>query len=110
MKKLVLSVLTVGVMFAASAATKFTLNIASEVTIAGQKVKPGEYKVEVVGSEATFKMNGKSFKLPTSVEKDAKVNKVTTVEASGLEIRAIHVENSDTRLVFHDAPVTGGTN
>jgi hypothetical protein len=98
-------------MFAASAATKFTLNIASEVTIAGTKVKPGEYKVEVVGSEATFKVGGKSFKLPTSVEKDTKVNKVTTIEASGLEIRAIHVEHSDTKLVFHDAsPVTGGTN
>jgi hypothetical protein len=110
MKKLILGVFAVGMLMAEPSATRFSLSLTEPTTVAGTKLKAGDYKVEVSGTEATFKSEGKSVKIPATIKKDAKVYKYTTLEGHGSDINTIHVGGTDTSVVFGAAvPVGGGT-
>jgi hypothetical protein len=90
MKKLVLSVFSVGMLFGqAEAHFKFTLS--APVTVAGAKLKPGDYKVDVEGSEASFKLDGKIVKVPATIQTETRAFKETTMEATDSNVRAIHI-------------------
>jgi hypothetical protein len=99
MKKLVLSIFSVGLLFG-QAEAHFKFTVTSPVTLAGTKLKPGEYKVDVEGSEATFKMDGKTVKVPATIQAETRAYKDTTIEASDSNIRAIHIGGTVISVVF----------
>jgi hypothetical protein len=99
MKKLILSVFSAGLLFA-QAEAHFKFSVASPMTVAGTKLKMGEYKVDVENSEATFKIDGKSFKVPATVRTDATIFRDTTVESNESGVKAIHIGGTVTTVVF----------
>ena len=105
MKMLVLSICSVGLLFG-QAEAHFKLSIQSPIIVAGTKLKPGDYKVDVEGAEASFKLDGKVTKVPASLQAEARAYKDTTMEASDSNVRAIHIGGTVMTVVFVHA--TGG--
>jgi hypothetical protein len=103
MKKLVFSVLSAGMLFA-QAEAHFKFTAPGPITVAGTKLKQGEYKVDVEGSEATFKMDGKSFKVPATIQMEGRAYKDTSIDATNSNVRAIHVGGTVISVLFAGAP------
>jgi hypothetical protein len=99
MKKLILSVFSAGLLFAQTEA-HFKLQVSSPMTVGGTKLKMGEYKVDVEGSEATFKIDGKSFKVPATLQLEGRVYPYTTVDSSDTNVKAIHIGGTVTTVSF----------
>jgi hypothetical protein len=99
MKKFVLGVFSVGLLFAQGEA-HFKFVVSSPITVAGAKLKPGEYKVDVEGSEASFKLDGKIVKVPATLQTDTRAFKETTIESSDSSVRAIHIGGTVMSVLF----------
>jgi hypothetical protein len=99
MKMLLLSICSVGLVFG-QAEAHFKFNVQSPIMVAGTKLKPGEYKVDVEGSEASFKLDGKVVKVPASLQAEARAYKDTTMESSDNNVKAIHIGGTVMTVVF----------
>jgi hypothetical protein len=103
MKKLVLSVFGVGLLagsLLAEGEAHFKFTVSSPVTVAGNKLKPGDYKVDVEGSEASFKLDGKIVKVPATIQTETRAFKETTMEASDSNVKAIHIGGTVISILF----------
>jgi uncharacterized protein (DUF2141 family) len=108
MKKLTISFLTLALAAVAFAASAVTFQLGSTVTVAGTELKPGEYKITVEDGTVTFKSDRKTVKVPGTTTKGSEKYRFTTMESEGSNLKAIHVGNSDTVIVFPVAGATGG--
>ena len=95
----VLSICSAGLVFA-QAEAHFKFSVPSPITVAGTKLKPGDYKVDVEGSEASFKLDGKVFKVPATLQAEGRAYKDTTIEANDSNVRAIHIGGTVMTVVF----------
>lgn len=109
MKKLAISVFTLGLAIA-SAASATKVDIISPMTVAGTELKPGEYKVTVEGNTATFKSDKKTFTVPATVVTGGEKYRLTMMESAGSTLKAIHVAGTDTTIVFATSAVANGGN
>jgi hypothetical protein len=99
MKMLLLSICSVGLVFG-QAEAHFKFSVQAPIVVAGTKLKPGEYKVDVEGSEASFKLDGKVVKVPASLQAEARAYKDTTMESSDNNVKAIHIGGTVMTVVF----------
>ena len=99
MKKFVLSICSVGLLFG-QAEAHFKFSIQAPIMVAGNKLKPGDYKVDVEGSEASFKLDGKVVKVPATLQADSRAYKDTTIEANDSAVKAIHIGGTVMTVVF----------
>lgn len=112
MKKLVssvlgFSILTFSPLFAQTVA-HFSFSTPAPIVVAGTRLKAGDYKVDVEGSEATFKIDGKTFKVPAALHPEPTVFKATSIEATEGNVRAIHVGGTVITVTFGSQTATGG--
>jgi hypothetical protein len=94
----------------ASAASNYKLTLGSPSVIAGKELKPGDYKVEVDGSNVKIEGNGSSVQTAVKTEQNAKKYDATTVrysKADGkLKVDEIRIGGTTTKLVFDDSSST----
>jgi hypothetical protein len=90
-----------------SAATHYTLDLSNPATVAGTELKPGQYRLEIVGEKAMIQAPGKpAVEAPVKmVEGDQKYS-ATTVRYSMVDgkyrIDEIHLAGTKTRVVFNN--------
>ena len=87
MKKLAISVFTLA-MAIAQAASGVSVHLVSKMTAAGVELKPGDYKVTVEGSTATFKMDNKTVTVPATVVTGGEKYRLTMMESAGETLKS----------------------
>lgn len=110
MKKLF--ILTITMTFAAvlaSAATKFNVTLYQPTVVNGTQLKPGDYKVEVQGDKATFKLGKTTVEAPVKVEDSTTKNPSNSVRYTDNKLEEIRVGGTRTRLLFDKAPAEAAT-
>jgi hypothetical protein len=84
------------------AADSYKVNLTSPVTVGSTTLKAGEYKVQVEGTKATFKMGKESVELPVVVEvapAKFKETQLGTVNP-GAQLKEINIGGTTTKLMF----------
>lgn len=84
------------------AAKQYTITLAQPAQVGKVKLAPGDYKLKIDGSTATFTdAHNKIFTAPVKVEKVEKKAEYTAVETKqGGEINIIDLSGADFKLVF----------
>jgi hypothetical protein len=103
MKKLLLSFGTLA-LAVASAASSYHFSIFEPSFVAGQELKPGEYKIELNGDKATIKVGKQTVEAAVKVEKGTEKFSDTSVRyatANGkMTVQEIRLGGTTTKLVF----------
>jgi hypothetical protein len=94
-------------------AETYKVTLATEMSNGGKTLKAGNYKVEVVGQNAVFKMGKETVEVPVTVSESATKYRDTQVSTSGSELTEIDVAGTKTKLLFKvpeasKTAVTGG--
>jgi hypothetical protein len=90
--------------FGLASAKSYDIILSAPAKAGATELKPGEYKLKVEGSQATFTdaQSSKSFTVPVKVENGAKKFANTSVESTNQDgmdnIHAIDLGGSNTRL------------
>jgi hypothetical protein len=101
------SLLTLGALTLATvglaSAKSYDVDLVANAKAGTVELKPGEYKLKVEGSQATFTdQNGKSVTVPVKVENSDKKfsdTRIETANQNGMDtIQAIDLGGSETRL------------
>jgi hypothetical protein len=105
MKKLFVLFTTValGVTFAATAA-KYHVTISQPSVVNGTELKAGDYKVEVEGDKATFKLGKTTVETPVKVQEAPQKNFTNEIRYEGDKVQEIRIGGTHTRLVFSGPP------
>lgn len=106
--KLTLGIVTLA-LGVASAASSYSINLASETWAGDTKLKAGEYKIQVEGNQAIFKHGKESITVPVTVEKAPNTYRYTSLEASNSKLDAIDLGGTNTKIVFAPVKSTGST-
>jgi archaellum component FlaF (FlaF/FlaG flagellin family) len=94
----------------ASAASNYSITIATVTHVGQTELKPGDYKVTVEGDKVTFKNGKDTVEVPATVEKGAKKYPVTLMDSSGAQLQDIELGGTTMKLVFKpsSAPIAVG--
>jgi hypothetical protein len=89
----------------AAGSKQYSVTLSQTVRVGSVKLAPGDYKVQVDGTTATFTdSHKKTFTAPVKIEKLAKKNGVTAIETKKVDgaeqIDVIDVGGADFKLVF----------
>ena len=82
------------------AASNYKVTLPNDVSIAGTKMKSGEYGISIQGKEAIFKKGKQTTSIPVDVEKSPTKFSDTSIEMSGTLLHQINLGGTDTILVF----------
>jgi hypothetical protein len=85
---------------AASAATHYTLNLDTPQIAGDKELKPGEYKVEMVGDKAVFKSGKTVVEVPAALQKADKKYALTTYQSIDKKIQEIDLGGTASKIVF----------
>ncbi|MCC7339872.1 MAG: hypothetical protein IT170_02200 [Bryobacterales bacterium] len=113
MTKLILSALAILLLTVSIASAKtHTITLYAKSNLAGQELKPGDYKVEIDGEKVTI-TNGRRTLVPaTTVEEGSETFAKTSIryrEVDGKRtIREIRLGGSNTKLTFSAPGATRG--
>lgn len=111
MKKLLVLFTTValGVTFAAAAA-KYHVTLTQPSVVNGTELKAGDYKVEVNGDKATFKLGNTAVETPVKVQEAPQKNSTDEIRYEGDKVQEIRIGGKHTILLFGGSPAeTHGT-
>ena len=115
MTKSILSILVLTLMAVGIASAKtHTITLYSKSVVAGQELKPGNYKLEIEGDKVTITNGKKSLEPAARVEEGSEMFEKTSIrytEADGKKsIREIRIGGTNTKLTFATAgaPATPG--
>jgi hypothetical protein len=93
-----LTAFTLGI---ASAASSYSVKLTSPMSIGSTQLKAGEYKVEVQGDKAVFKMGKSSTEVPATLAKgDQKKYPVTSLVSNGTNLVEIDLGGTTDKIVF----------
>jgi len=105
MKKLMLSFGTLA-LAVASAASSYHFSIFEPSVVAGQELKPGDYKVEVNGNKAMIKTGKQIVEAPVTVQDGTEKFSETSVRYANnngkLMVQEIRLGGTHTKLVFNN--------
>jgi hypothetical protein len=105
MKKLLLSFGTLA-LAVASAASSYHFSIFERSFLAGQELKPGEYKIQLNGDKATIKAGKQTVEAAVKVENGTEKFSDTSVRyatANGkMTVQEIRLGGTTTKLVFNN--------
>ncbi len=87
----------------ASAASKYTVNLADTTWVGDKQLKAGQYKVEIQGDQAVFESGKEKIQVPATVEKSDRKFPYTELDASNSRLREIHVGGTNTKIVIKSA-------
>jgi murein DD-endopeptidase MepM/ murein hydrolase activator NlpD len=88
--------LTVG----ANAASHYGVTLAKPMKAGTQQLAAGDYKVEMQGDKAVFKMGKTVTEVPAKVENTEHKNQDTSVSTSGDTIKEIQLGGTSTKIVI----------
>jgi hypothetical protein len=91
----------------ASAASGYKVSLPNKMWVGSTELKPGDYKVEVVGNQATFKMGKDSINVPATVQTSGTKYTQTELDTSQSKLQEIHIGGTTTKIVFSAAPAKG---
>jgi hypothetical protein len=100
--RLSLGLVTLGLGMA-SAASSYKVTLPSDLSAGSVMLKAGDYKVEVEGDQATFNQGKQAIPVPATVETSTSKFPYTTVESSGMNLQAIDIGGTTTKIVFKSA-------
>jgi hypothetical protein len=90
--------------FAGGGATSYNITLSERSIVAGKELKPGDYKVEVVGDKATIKGGSQTVETTVSVQENGTKFSRTAVRYDNADgkyrLDQIQVGGSKTTLVF----------
>jgi hypothetical protein len=106
MRKLCILFLTMALAIAiAGAATKYNVTLYQPSVVNGTELKPGDYKVEVTGDKATFKLGKTTVEVPVKVEETTQKNDTNAIRyVEGGKLQEIRIGGTHTKLVFSSTP------
>jgi hypothetical protein len=111
MKKLALTLVTVGVMAASAASNTYRISILQNSVIDGKTVKQGDYKLELTGNNNAVLKHGKqTIDLPARTEESTTKFTNTEMEYSNNnDLQEIRLGGTHTKVVFNapNAPAQG---
>jgi len=106
---LTFAALTMG---AVGQAATYNVTLLKPTVIAGQTLKPGEYKVEVNNNTAVISHGKQSVEAKVTTEETDKKFDATTIkyfrDGATYKLQEIGIGGSKTKLVVHDDGVTPG--
>jgi hypothetical protein len=90
-----------------SAATHFTLNLTYPSTVAGTELKPGQYRLEILGEKAMIQApRTPAVEAPVKMMEGDQKYSATTIRYSMVDgkyrIDEIHLAGTKTRVVFNN--------
>src|SRR5690242_19900455 len=97
---LCLATLALGV---ASAASSYTVTITSNTRAGQTELTPGEYKIQVEGSQAVFTKGKTNIPVPVTVEKNATKFRYTMLETENSQLQSIDLGGTNMKLVVAPA-------
>jgi hypothetical protein len=111
MKKLLVTFATLALALASAADKTYHVTLSQPASVNGTELKPGDYKVQVEGDKAVFKMGKTVVEAPAKVE-TAEHKYATTqiaIDDAGKQakISEIRIGGTATRLVFSGSTAAG---
>jgi hypothetical protein len=94
----------------ASAASNYSITLASVTRVGQTELKAGDYKVTVEGDKVTFKNGKDTIEIPATVEKGAKKYSETILDSSGTQLQDIQIGGTNLKVIFKStsAPIAVG--
>ena len=87
----------------ASAGSSYTVKINESVSIGGTQLKPGEYKVEMVGDKAVFKIGKSVVEVPATIGKSDQKYSDTALVSQNSKVVEIDFGGTTTKILFSPA-------
>ena len=107
LKRFIFGFTTVAVTIASAAS--YNVTIYQNSTVAGNPLKPGDYKVQLKETSAILKRNKQAVEVPAHIESAGSKFSSTMVRyGKDGEIQEILVGGTSTKIVFGGAPTTAG--
>ncbi len=92
----------------ASAASSYTLNLASPVWAGQNELKPGSYTFQIEGEKVIFKTRKETFEAPVTVEKAEKKYSETSMNSADSKLKELRVGGTNLKLVFQPSASQAG--
>lgn len=111
MKKLIVMFATFALALASAGEKTYHVTISEPASINGTQVKPGDYKVQLEGDKAIFKMGKTTFEAPAKVENADHKYETTQVQIDRVNnqprVSEIHLGGTNRRVIFSGATAAG---
>src|SRR5580693_9121828 len=85
---------------AVASAAHYNLKLDSAQWAGDKQLKPGDYKLEIVGDKAVFTSGKTVVEVPATVQQNSKKFSLTTYQASDSKIQEIDLGGTTTKIVF----------
>lgn len=111
MKKLVVTFATLALALASAAEKTYHVTLSEPTSVNGTQLQPGDYKVQMEGDKAVFKMGKTVVEAPAKVENAEHKYSTTQVaiDSAGKQskINEIRIGGTNTRIVFSGSSAAG---
>jgi hypothetical protein len=87
----------------ASAASSYSVKLNDSVSIGSTQMKVGEYKVEMQGSKAVFKIGKTAVEVPATLVKSDQKYAVTSLVSEGTKLLEIDLGGTSEKILFSPA-------
>jgi hypothetical protein len=106
--KLTLGVATLA-LAVASAASSYHVTLVNPANVGKTQLKPGDYKVEMNGSQAIFKSGRNTVHVPAKMEQNNNKYTATEIETNGSALQEIHIGGTKDKIVFSSSSANAGS-
>ena len=97
--KLTFGLTALGLGFA-SAASNYSVDLKKPVTVGSTQLQPGQYKVEIQGDKATFKMGKNVVEVPATLGKSDQKYGTTGIVTDGAKLVEIDLGGTTEKILF----------
>jgi len=91
----------------ASAASGYKVNLPNKMWVGTTELKAGDYRVEVTGNKAVFKMGKQTVEVPATLQTGTAKYAETELDASQDKLKEIHVGGTTSKIVFTSTGAPG---
>ncbi len=98
--KLTLTLATLALAAASAAPSHYNLTLDTAQWVGDKQLKPGDYKVELTGDKAVFKIGKTVVEVPATVQKSDQKYLHTSYASEDSKIKEIDLGGTTTKVVF----------
>jgi hypothetical protein len=91
----------------ASAASGYKVNLPNKMWVGSTELKAGDYRVEVTGNKAVFKMGKETIEVPATLQTSSSKFAETELDATQDKLKEIHVGGTTSKIVFSSGGAPG---